>query len=58
VEWQEPRLEPEARDEELAKLYEYLVLYNLAVPGELVEAMRSAYRRVHRRGLDPLRRVA
>jgi hypothetical protein len=58
VEWQAPKPEEEARDEELAKLYEYLVLYDLAVPGELVEAMRSAFRRVHRRGLDPLRNAA
>jgi hypothetical protein len=58
VEWPATEQDQEARDEELARLYEYLVLYDLAVPGDLLEAMRSAYRRVHRRGLDPLRMAA
>jgi hypothetical protein len=58
MEWQAPKPQEEAQAEELAKLYEYLVLYDIAVPGELVEAMRSAFRRVHRRGLDPLRIAA
>jgi hypothetical protein len=39
----------------MANLYEHLVLYGQAVPSELEQAMQSAYRRVHLRGLDPLR---
>ena len=50
--------EGHVRDEELANLYEYLVLLQLHVPAELVGAMTDAYRRVHIRGLDPLRRAA
>jgi hypothetical protein len=57
MEWQTPTTE-QARDEELAKLYEYLVLCDLVVPKELAETLGSAYRRVHRRGLDPLRNAA
>jgi hypothetical protein len=45
-----------ARDEQLAKLYEYLVLRDLSIPAGVEEAMRAAYRRVQLRGLDPLRR--
>jgi hypothetical protein len=58
VERQGSKLDDQARDEELANLYEYLVLQDLAVPPPLVEAMRAAYRRVHLRGLDPMRRAA
>lgn len=58
VERQEPKLADQARDEELANLYEYLVLQDLAVPAHLVEAMCVAYRRIHLRGLDPMRRAA
>ena len=54
----QPKLEDQARDEELANLYEYLVLHDLAVPAELVDAMQTAYRCIHLRGLDPMRRVA
>jgi hypothetical protein len=50
--------EDDIRDEELANLYEYLVLRDSHVPAELVGAMTDAYRRVHLRGLDPLRRAA
>lgn len=46
------------RDDELANLYEFLVLNGLTVPRELELAMQAAHRRVHTRGLDPLRRAA
>jgi hypothetical protein len=44
--------------EELANLYEFLILNGLSVPAELDQTMREAHRRVHLRGLDPLRKAA
>jgi hypothetical protein len=58
VERQRTTLGDCACDEELANLYEYLVLHDLTVPPDLVESMQAAYRAIHLRGLDPLRRVA
>jgi hypothetical protein len=58
VERQGPKPEDHAHDEELANLYEHLVLHDVAIPVDLFEAMRAAYRRVHLQGVDPLRRVA
>jgi hypothetical protein len=55
-------LEAGAPDEDdvddLANHYEYLILNGVSVPAGLDQAMREAYRRVHLRGLDPLRRAA
>jgi hypothetical protein len=48
----------DANPDELASLYEFLILNGLRVPPTLDPAMRQAYRAVHRRGLDPLRRIA
>ena len=44
--------------EQLANLYEFLILSGLSVPAELDPIMREAHRRVHLRGLDPLRKAA
>ena len=44
--------------DDLANQYEYLVLYGLSVPADLDEKLRQAHRRVHLRGLDPLRKAA
>ena len=44
--------------EELANLYEFLILNGLSVPAGLDQTMREAYRMVHLRGLDPLRKTA
>jgi hypothetical protein len=43
--------------EELANLYEFLILNGLPVPAELDQTMREAHRTVHLRGLDPLRKT-
>jgi hypothetical protein len=47
-----------ASTEELASVYEVLILKGLSIPPNLVEAMREAHRSVHLRGLDPLRKTA
>ena len=47
-----------ASAEELASVYEVLILMGISVPPNLVEAMREAHRSVHLRGLDPLRKTA
>jgi hypothetical protein len=44
--------------DDLANQYEFLVLYGLSVPADLGEKLRGAHRRVHLRGLDPLRKAA
>ncbi len=44
--------------EELANLYEFLILNRLSVPADLDQNLREAHRRVHLRGLDPLRKTA
>jgi hypothetical protein len=50
---------PDGADaEELANLYEFLILNGLSVPAEFEQTMREAHRRVHLRGLDPLRKAA
>jgi hypothetical protein len=41
--------------EYLASQYEFLILNGLSVPANLDQTMREAHRRVHLRGLDPLR---
>jgi hypothetical protein len=46
-----------AREEELASLYEFLVLHKRPVPSAIEQTMLAAHRRVHLRGLDPLRRI-
>jgi hypothetical protein len=47
-----------ANAEDLANQYEFLVLYGLRVLADLDEILREAHRRVHLRGLDPLRKAA
>jgi hypothetical protein len=47
---------PNASD--LANQYELLILKGLSVPADLDLKLREAYRRVHLRGLDPLRKTA
>jgi hypothetical protein len=47
-----------ASAEDLANRYEFLVLYGLTVPTDLDEILQEAHRRVHLRGLDPLRKPA
>ena len=42
----------------LANQYEFLILNGLSVPADLDQTMREAHRRVHLRGLDPLRKAA
>lgn len=44
--------------DDLANQYEFLVLFGLSVPANLDVELREAYRRVHLRGLDPLRKAA
>jgi hypothetical protein len=44
--------------DDLANQYEFLVLYGRSVPADLDQTMREAHRRVHVRGLDPLRKAA
>jgi len=44
--------------DELANQYEFLVLYGLPVPAILDGTLQEAHRRVHLRGLDPLRKTA
>ena len=44
--------------DDLANQYEVLVLFGLSVPATLDRTLRDAYREVHLRGLDPLRKVA
>jgi hypothetical protein len=44
--------------DDLANQYEFLVLNGLSVPADLDEKLREAHRRVHLRGLDPLRKAA
>lgn len=48
----------QANAEDLANQYEFLILNGLSVPADLDETMREAHRRVHLRGLDPLRKTA
>lgn len=55
---QETGMADGAEGEELANLYEFLILNGLSVPAELEPTMREAHRRVHLRGLDPLRKAA
>jgi hypothetical protein len=47
-----------AHADDLANQYEVLIMYGLPVPAELDQKLRQAHRRVHLRGLDPLRKVA
>jgi len=42
----------------LANQYELLILNRQSVPANLDQTMREAHRRVHLRGLDPLRKTA
>lgn len=42
--------------DDLANHYEFLLLYDLSVPADLVQKLREAHRRVHLRGIDPLRK--
>lgn len=44
--------------DELANQYELLILNGESVPANLDQTMREAHRRVHLRGLDPLRKTA
>jgi hypothetical protein len=44
--------------DELANQYEFLLLYGFPVPADLDQKLREAHRRVHLRGLDPLRKTA
>ena len=44
--------------DELANQYELLILNRQSVPANLDQTMREAHRRVHLRGLDPLRKTA
>jgi hypothetical protein len=44
--------------DDLANQYEFLVLYGLPVPAGLDPKLQEAHRRVHLRGLDPLRKTA
>jgi len=46
-----------ANVDDLAKVYEFLILNGISVPVDLDMAMRDAHRRVHLRGLDPLRKA-
>jgi hypothetical protein len=43
--------------DDLADQYEVLILYSLPVPADLDQKLREAHRRVHLRGLDPLRKT-
>ncbi len=43
------------RDEQLALSYELFVLYGVPVLATAAQELDAAYRRVHLRGLDPLR---
>jgi hypothetical protein len=54
----EAGLAEEDDGDELANRYESLVLYGLSVPADLDKKLREAHRRVHLRGIDPLRRAA
>ena len=47
-----------ANTDDLANQYEFLVLYDLPVPVDLDPELREAHRKVHLRGLDPLRKPA
>ena len=47
----------EAGADDLANQYEVLILYGLPVPADLDQKLREAHRRVHLRGLDPLRKT-
>ena len=49
-------LPDDKRDEQLAQSYELLVLYGIPVSAATAKEMEPAYRRVHLRGLDPLRK--
>jgi len=51
-----PDLPDDRRDEQLAQWYELQVLYGIPVPATAAKEMEPAYRRVHWRGLDPLRK--
>jgi hypothetical protein len=51
-------LAEEDDSEDLANRYEFLVLYGVSVPADLDQKLREAHRRIHLRGLDPLRRPA
>ena len=54
----ENSLPDEVNLDDLANQYEFLVLYGLSVPAVLDGTLREAHRRVHLRGLDPLRKAA
>ncbi len=51
-------MEGAADADELANQYELLILTGLPVAPNLDQTMREAHRRVHLRGLDPLRKTA
>ncbi len=44
------------RDEQLALSYELFVLYGVPIPAAAARELDAAYKRVHLRGLDPLRK--
>ena len=54
----ETKLADGADADDLANEYEFLILNGLSVPADLDQKMREAHRRVHLRGLDPLRKIA
>jgi hypothetical protein len=54
----ETKLADRADADDLANRYELLILRGLSVPADLDQTMREAYRSVHLRGLDPLRKTA
>ena len=49
------REEISSPDDRLADSYEHLVLFGKSVPEDKEQPMQQAYRRVHLRGLDPVR---
>jgi hypothetical protein len=54
----EKDVEGGADADELANQYQLLILTGLPVAPNLDQTMREAHRRVHLRGLDPLRQTA
>jgi len=53
----EAGLAKEDDSDDLANRYEFLVLYGVSVPADLDQKLREAHRKVHLRGLDPLRKA-
>jgi hypothetical protein len=54
----ETKLADRTDADDLANQYEFLILNGLSVPADLDQKMREAHRRVHLRGLEPLRKTA